>query len=158
MERGFLNQKGSGGGRGVKEKQVSMADKSVEVSKHVNVALGSNSATRTPNVVNAGLESFPTVSEAHRIYFPGNANEEKMNTLILSVKRTYKEDLECEMVMVKMPRCMSWLGSTDAYDEPIGSLEEDFWKPLMEVEPLGIPKLEDVVWPNLISSLSSREF
>ncbi|GJS59775.1 hypothetical protein Tco_0654559 [Tanacetum coccineum] len=37
-------------------------------------------------------------------------------------KRTYKEDLECEMVMVKMPRCMSILGSTDAYDEPIGSL------------------------------------
>ncbi|GKB26560.1 hypothetical protein Tco_0865961 [Tanacetum coccineum] len=37
-------------------------------------------------------------------------------------KRTYKEDLECEMVMVKMSRCMSWLGSTDAYDEPIGSL------------------------------------
>ncbi|GJX35571.1 hypothetical protein Tco_0247128 [Tanacetum coccineum] len=24
--------------------------------------------------------------------------------------------------MVKMPRCMSWLGSTDSYDEPIGSL------------------------------------
>ncbi|GJY76171.1 hypothetical protein Tco_0481287 [Tanacetum coccineum] len=37
-------------------------------------------------------------------------------------KRTYKEDLEYEMVMVKMPRFMSWLGSTDAYDEPIGSL------------------------------------
>ncbi|GJW67417.1 hypothetical protein Tco_0121841 [Tanacetum coccineum] len=38
-------------------------------------------------------------------------------------KKTYKEDLECEMVMVKIPRCMSWLGSTDAYDEPIGSLD-----------------------------------
>ncbi|GJU09056.1 hypothetical protein Tco_1125486 [Tanacetum coccineum] len=34
-------------------------------------------------------------------------------------KKRYKEDLECEMVMVKIPRCMSWLGSTDAYDEPI---------------------------------------
>ncbi|GJX63033.1 uncharacterized mitochondrial protein-like protein [Tanacetum coccineum] len=40
----------------------------------------------------------------------------------LQPKRTYKEDLECEMVMVKMPRCMSFLGSTDAYDEPISSL------------------------------------
>ncbi|GJT24511.1 putative reverse transcriptase domain-containing protein [Tanacetum coccineum] len=48
MERVFLSQKGSGGGRGVKEKQVSMADKSSEVSKHVNVVLGSNSVTRTP--------------------------------------------------------------------------------------------------------------
>ncbi|GJX93010.1 hypothetical protein Tco_0347596 [Tanacetum coccineum] len=33
-------------------------------------------------------------------------------------KRTYNEDLECEVVMVKMPKCMSWL----AYDEPIGDL------------------------------------
>ncbi|GJU35528.1 hypothetical protein Tco_1183882 [Tanacetum coccineum] len=33
-------------------------------------------------------------------------------------KRTYKEDLECEMVMVKMPKCMSWLD-----DEPIGDLD-----------------------------------
>ncbi|GJR41354.1 hypothetical protein Tco_1217038 [Tanacetum coccineum] len=37
-------------------------------------------------------------------------------------KKTYNEDLECEMVMVKIPRCMSWLGSTNIYDEPIGNL------------------------------------
>ncbi|GJY64517.1 hypothetical protein Tco_0465977 [Tanacetum coccineum] len=35
-------------------------------------------------------------------------------------KRKYKEDLDCEMVMVKIPKCMSWL---DAYDEPIGDLD-----------------------------------
>ncbi|GKC09674.1 hypothetical protein Tco_1001284 [Tanacetum coccineum] len=35
-------------------------------------------------------------------------------------KRTYKEDLECEMVKVKIPKYMSWL---DAYDEPIGDLD-----------------------------------
>ncbi|GKC26705.1 hypothetical protein Tco_1033999 [Tanacetum coccineum] len=34
-------------------------------------------------------------------------------------KRTYKKYLECEIVMVKMPKCMSWL----AYDEPIGDLD-----------------------------------
>ncbi|GJV41764.1 hypothetical protein Tco_1420204 [Tanacetum coccineum] len=33
-------------------------------------------------------------------------------------KRTYNEDLECEIVMVKMPRCMAWLD-----DEPIGDLD-----------------------------------
>ncbi|GJY95664.1 hypothetical protein Tco_0512025, partial [Tanacetum coccineum] len=32
--------------------------------------------------------------------------------------RTNNKDLECEIVMVKMPKCMSWL----AYDEPIGDL------------------------------------
>ncbi|GKB03849.1 hypothetical protein Tco_0831992 [Tanacetum coccineum] len=33
-------------------------------------------------------------------------------------KRTYNEDLECEIVMVKMPKCMAWLD-----DEPIGDLD-----------------------------------
>nr|GEZ71392.1 hypothetical protein [Tanacetum cinerariifolium] len=27
-------------------------------------------------------------------------------------------------VMVKIPRCMSWLGSNDTYDEPIGNLDK----------------------------------
>nr|GEW77540.1 hypothetical protein [Tanacetum cinerariifolium] len=36
----------------------------------------SNSATRTPNVLNASLESFPTLSEAHGIHSPASANEE----------------------------------------------------------------------------------
>ncbi|GKD40354.1 hypothetical protein Tco_1260561, partial [Tanacetum coccineum] len=49
MERGFLSQKGSGVRKGTKEKQVSMVNKSVEVGKHVNEALGSNSTTRAPN-------------------------------------------------------------------------------------------------------------
>nr|GEY49561.1 hypothetical protein [Tanacetum cinerariifolium] len=39
-------------------------------------------------------------------------------------KNTYKRDLESEIVMVKIPRCMSWLGSNDAYDEPIGNLDK----------------------------------
>nr|GEZ55125.1 hypothetical protein [Tanacetum cinerariifolium] len=39
-------------------------------------------------------------------------------------KKTYEEDLESEIVMVKIPRCMAWLGSTNAYDEPIGSLDD----------------------------------
>ncbi|GJX65934.1 hypothetical protein Tco_0300277 [Tanacetum coccineum] len=33
-------------------------------------------------------------------------------------KRTYNEDLECEIVMVKVPKCMAWL-----VDEPIGDLD-----------------------------------
>ncbi|GKA57674.1 hypothetical protein Tco_0756862 [Tanacetum coccineum] len=33
-------------------------------------------------------------------------------------KRTHNEDLECEIVMVKMPKCMAWLD-----DEPIGNLD-----------------------------------
>nr|GEV58988.1 hypothetical protein [Tanacetum cinerariifolium] len=40
----------------------------------------------------------------------------------LLLKKTNKEDLEYEMVIVKIPRCMSWLGSTSAYNEHIGSL------------------------------------
>ncbi|GJR00011.1 hypothetical protein Tco_0522995 [Tanacetum coccineum] len=33
-------------------------------------------------------------------------------------KRTYNEDLECEIVMVKMPKCMVWLDN-----EPLGDLD-----------------------------------
>ncbi|GJT16115.1 hypothetical protein Tco_0537250 [Tanacetum coccineum] len=79
MERGFLSQKGSGVRKGMKEKQVSMVNKSVEVGKHVNEALGSNSTTRTPNAMNAGLESFLTVFEAHGIHSHTSAIEENMN-------------------------------------------------------------------------------
>ncbi|GKB12193.1 hypothetical protein Tco_0846116, partial [Tanacetum coccineum] len=77
IDAGFLSQRESGAGRGVKEKQVSMANKSVEVSKHVNVALGSNSAT--PNVVNTGLKAFITISEAYGIHSHASANEENIN-------------------------------------------------------------------------------
>ncbi|GKA22281.1 reverse transcriptase domain-containing protein [Tanacetum coccineum] len=72
-------QKGSEGGSGIKEKHVLMADKPIEVTRHGNVALGSNSATRTPSVLNASLESFPTISEAHGNYSPASANEENMS-------------------------------------------------------------------------------
>nr|GEU42631.1 hypothetical protein [Tanacetum cinerariifolium] len=40
--------------------------------------------------------------------------------LLRMPKETYKEDLDSEMVMVKIPRCMQWL---DTYDEPIGDLD-----------------------------------
>ncbi|GKD88240.1 hypothetical protein Tco_1363747 [Tanacetum coccineum] len=39
-------------------------------------------------------------------------------------KKTYEEDLENEIIMVKMPSCMSFLGCTNAYDEPIGNLDK----------------------------------
>ncbi|GJW74305.1 hypothetical protein Tco_0133675 [Tanacetum coccineum] len=38
-------------------------------------------------------------------------------------KKTIKEDLECEIVMVKIPRCMSFLGSTNTYDEHLGDVD-----------------------------------
>nr|GEY14391.1 hypothetical protein [Tanacetum cinerariifolium] len=48
-------------------------------NNRVNVELGSNSATRIPNVVNACLESFRTVSKAHGIRYSTSANEENTN-------------------------------------------------------------------------------
>ncbi|GKC67559.1 hypothetical protein Tco_1100157, partial [Tanacetum coccineum] len=88
-------------------------------------------------------------------------------------KRTYNEDLECEIVMVKMSKCMAWLVRVvipkcmswlDSYDEPIGDIqdkvdnlspqstpqvlppfevEETIGVP-MKVEPLDHTKLEDL--------------
>nr|GEV99299.1 hypothetical protein [Tanacetum cinerariifolium] len=51
-------------------------------------------------------------------------------------KRTYNEDLECEIVMVKMPKCMAWLD-----DEPIEEVEDTIGIP-MELEPLNHMKLD----------------
>ncbi|GJY37780.1 hypothetical protein Tco_0424144 [Tanacetum coccineum] len=53
-------------------------------------------------------------------------------------KRTYNEDLECEIVMVKIPKCIAWLD-----DEPIEEVEETIGIPV-EVEPLDHIKLEDI--------------
>ncbi|GKD49880.1 hypothetical protein Tco_1278856 [Tanacetum coccineum] len=52
-------------------------------------------------------------------------------------KKTYKEELECKLVMVNMPKCMAWLD-----DEPL-EVEETIGI-LMEVEPLDHMKLEDL--------------
>ncbi|GKB16531.1 hypothetical protein Tco_0850454 [Tanacetum coccineum] len=38
-------------------------------------------------------------------------------------KQTNKEDLECGMVKVKIPRCMSFLGDTNTYNEKIGNID-----------------------------------
>ncbi|GJX53525.1 reverse transcriptase domain-containing protein [Tanacetum coccineum] len=59
--------------------------KSVGLGKHVDEALGTNSPTRTPNVVNAGLGSYPTLSEAHG-HSTASANEEDMNVVGTKVK------------------------------------------------------------------------
>ncbi|GKB28638.1 hypothetical protein Tco_0868039 [Tanacetum coccineum] len=50
----------------------------------------------------------------------------------LQPKRTYNKDLECEIVMVKMPKCMAWL-----YDEPIGDLDTIEDKVIFDEKKLG---------------------
>ncbi|GJU09632.1 hypothetical protein Tco_1132028 [Tanacetum coccineum] len=55
-------------------------------------------------------------------------------------KRTYNEDLECEIVMVKMPKCMAWLD-----DEPIGDLdmmEDKVDNPSPQSTPQFLPSVE----------------
>ncbi|GJW93510.1 hypothetical protein Tco_0173182 [Tanacetum coccineum] len=74
---------------------------------------------------------------------------------MIQPKKTYEEDLENEIVMIKMPSCMSFLGCTNAYDEPI-EVEEALGTP-MEVEPLDQPKLKDVGLTNHNIFLSSKE-
>ncbi|GJW79475.1 hypothetical protein Tco_0143450 [Tanacetum coccineum] len=55
-------------------------------------------------------------------------------------KRTYNEDLEYEIVMVKMPKCMAWLD-----DEPIGDLdtmEDKLDNPSPQCTPQVLPLIE----------------
>ncbi|GJU54353.1 hypothetical protein Tco_1228067 [Tanacetum coccineum] len=62
-------------------------------------------------------------------------------------KRTYNEGLECEIVMVKMPRCMSWLDDEPiVYTPPVThseEVEETIGIPT-EVGPLDHITLEDL--------------
>ncbi|GJX42685.1 hypothetical protein Tco_0257675 [Tanacetum coccineum] len=55
-------------------------------------------------------------------------------------KRTYNEDLECEIVMVKMPKCMSWLD-----DDPIGdhdTMEDKVDNSSLQCTPQVLPSIE----------------
>ncbi|GJS61244.1 hypothetical protein Tco_0656028 [Tanacetum coccineum] len=55
-------------------------------------------------------------------------------------KRTYNEDLECEIVMVKIPKCMAWLD-----DEPIGyldTIEDEVDDPSPQSTPQVLPSFE----------------
>ncbi|GJV59994.1 hypothetical protein Tco_1466094 [Tanacetum coccineum] len=55
-------------------------------------------------------------------------------------KRTYNNDFECEIVMVKMSKCMEWLD-----DEPIGDLdmmEEKAKNPSPQSTPHVLPSFE----------------
>nr|GEY69987.1 hypothetical protein [Tanacetum cinerariifolium] len=65
-------------------------------------------------------------------------------------KKTCKEDLECEMVMVKMPRCMSFIDFTNAYDKPIGSLgmiNNEVGNPSPQSTPQVLPSFEEYTPP-----------
>ncbi|GKC78107.1 hypothetical protein Tco_1128881 [Tanacetum coccineum] len=52
-------------------------------------------------------------------------------------KRTYNEDLKCEIVMVKMPKCMAWLD-----DEPIGDMEDKVDNPSPQSTPQVLLSIE----------------
>nr|GEZ46448.1 hypothetical protein [Tanacetum cinerariifolium] len=84
--------KGSRVWRGVKEKQSSLTDKSTEISKHVDETLGTNYPTRTPNVVNAGLGSYPTLSEEHG-HSTTSENEDDMNVVGTKVRPSSAESI-----------------------------------------------------------------
>nr|GEX25850.1 hypothetical protein [Tanacetum cinerariifolium] len=62
-------------------------------------------------------------------------------------KKTYKKELECEIVMVKIPKCMPWL---DACDEPIGDLdimEDKVDNPSLQSTPQVFPSFKVYIPP-----------
>ncbi|GKC85657.1 hypothetical protein Tco_1141374 [Tanacetum coccineum] len=82
-------------------------------------------------------------------------------------KKTTKEDLECEIVMVKIPRSMSFLGSTNTYDEHLGNVDkmkDEVGNPCPRSTPQFLPSFEEYTTPDVgLNScshdlfLSSRE-
>ncbi|GJS74282.1 hypothetical protein Tco_0707123 [Tanacetum coccineum] len=65
-------------------------------------------------------------------------------------KKTTKEDLECEIVMVKIPRSMSFLGSTNTYDEHLGNVDkmkDEVGNPCPRSTPQFLPSFEEYTTP-----------
>ncbi|GKD34791.1 hypothetical protein Tco_1250300 [Tanacetum coccineum] len=61
------------------------------------------------------------------------------------LKRTYNEDLECEIVMVKIPKCMAWLDN-----KPIGDLDtigDKVDNPSPQCTPQVLPSIELYIPP-----------
>ncbi|GJY98950.1 hypothetical protein Tco_0516380 [Tanacetum coccineum] len=107
-----------------------------------------NPQNASPSEINEPYEPSPRMDSYEQPLCLGSTFLDDMIELPKSQpKITYKEDLECKMVMVKIPKCMAWL-----YDEPIGDLdmmEDKVDNPSpqripMEVEPLDHMKLEDL--------------
>nr|GEV69212.1 hypothetical protein [Tanacetum cinerariifolium] len=65
-------------------------------------------------------------------------------------KQTYEEDLDSEIVMVKMPSCMSFLGCKNVYDEPICNLDkmgDEVENPSPQSTPQVLPSFEEYTPP-----------
>ncbi|GJW57996.1 hypothetical protein Tco_0104727 [Tanacetum coccineum] len=68
-------------------------------------------------------------------------------------KRTYNEDLECKIVMVKVPKCMAWLD-----DEPIGdqnTMEDKGDNPSPQCTPQVLPSTE--LYTSLVTQMEEVE-
>ncbi|GJS11909.1 hypothetical protein Tco_0368705 [Tanacetum coccineum] len=65
-------------------------------------------------------------------------------------KKTYEEDLESEIVRVKMPSRMPFLGYTNVYDNPIGNLDkmgDEVENPSPQSTPQVLPSFEEYTSP-----------
>ncbi|GKC54376.1 hypothetical protein Tco_1077121 [Tanacetum coccineum] len=90
-------------------------------------------------------ETFRKSNQMHQTFEKNSvAMTRKLDDMIelpkLQPKRTYNEDLECEIVMVKMPKCMACLD-----DEPIGDLdtmEDKVDNPSPQSTPRVFPSIE----------------
>nr|GEW50003.1 ribonuclease H-like domain-containing protein [Tanacetum cinerariifolium] len=110
----------------------------------LDVNLGEKRGTDPP-INKYSLGSFRMkVVEPLTIYVPPSPHvlDDMIELPKSQPKKTYKEDLECDMVMVKVPRCMLWL---DVHDEPIGDLntmEDKVENPSPQSTPQVLPLFE----------------
>ncbi|GJV41407.1 hypothetical protein Tco_1419847 [Tanacetum coccineum] len=81
-----------------------------------------NGGVEYPHTQNASPSEIKEPYEPSPKMYSSIAMTRKLDDMIelpkSQPKRTYNEDLEYEIVMVKIPKCMAWLD-----DEPIGDLD-----------------------------------
>ncbi|GJY29554.1 hypothetical protein Tco_0405321 [Tanacetum coccineum] len=89
-------------------------------------------------MMNGGVE-YPRTQNASpsKIKEPYEPSPRMYSIAKSQPKRTYNEDLECEIVMVKMPKCMAWLD-----DKPIGDMEDKVDNPSPQSTPQVLLSIE----------------
>nr|GEV66324.1 putative Gag-Pol polyprotein [Tanacetum cinerariifolium] len=98
-------------------------DRFEENKKIYNLAIADAATASQFSLTVSGSEALRKSDQMHQTFEKSClAMTHKLDDMIelpkSQPKKTYKKDLECRIVMVKVPRCMAWLD-----DDPIGDLD-----------------------------------
>ncbi|GJV29757.1 hypothetical protein Tco_1386205 [Tanacetum coccineum] len=122
-----------------------------EVYKMMN---GGVKYTHTKNASPSEIkEPYEPSSRMYSYEQPSCLGSTFVGEILISPKRTYNEDLECEIVMVKMPNCMAWLD--DEHIRDLDTMEDKANNPSPQSTPQVLLSFE--VYTPLVTHIKEVE-